>query len=83
MLVGDTTALAVADVAELGDQISLELKGKAEPTLARLVTGFRSEPSREQAMGALKRTDCRTRSGAVRPADAASSARELAVSSVG
>jgi class 3 adenylate cyclase/tetratricopeptide (TPR) repeat protein len=54
VLVGDTTSLAVADVAELGEQISLELKGKAEPTLARLVTGFRSEPSREQAMGALK-----------------------------
>src|SRR3954447_26762971 len=54
VLVGDTTSLAVADVADMGEQLGLELKGKAEPTLARLVTGFRPEPSREQAMGALR-----------------------------
>src|SRR3954471_5911070 len=54
VLVGDTTSLAVAGFADLGDHLSRELKGKAEPTLARLVTGFRSEPSREHAMGALR-----------------------------
>ena len=54
MLIGETTALAVADVAELGPVQPLELKGKAEPTQARVVTGVRAEPSREQAMGALR-----------------------------
>ncbi len=54
VLVGETTALAVAEVAELGEATSLELKGKAEPTNARLVIGLRAEPSREQAMGALR-----------------------------
>ena len=54
VLIGETTALAVADVAELGRSSSLELKGKAEPTQARVVTGVRAEPSREQAMGELR-----------------------------
>src|SRR3954447_23847036 len=54
VLMGETTALAVADVADLGERVSLELKGKAEATAARLVTGFLPEPSREQAMGALR-----------------------------
>ncbi len=54
LLIGESTALAVADVAELGDQQLLELKGKSAPVGARLVTGFRPEPSREQAMGGLK-----------------------------
>jgi class 3 adenylate cyclase/tetratricopeptide (TPR) repeat protein len=54
VLVGESTALAVAHMAELGDQQQLELKGKAQPAIARLVTGLRSEPSREQAMGALR-----------------------------
>ncbi len=54
VLVGETTALAVADVADMESVPPLELKGKAEPTPARLVTGFRAEPSREQAMGALR-----------------------------
>ncbi|MBA2255489.1 MAG: adenylate/guanylate cyclase domain-containing protein, partial [Chloroflexi bacterium] len=54
VLVGETTALAVADVADSEPVAPLELKGKAEPTPAHLVTGFRAEPSREQAMGALR-----------------------------
>ena len=54
VLVGDTTALAVAEVAELGDVTPLELKGKAEATNARLVNGLRAEPSREEAMGGLR-----------------------------
>ncbi|HEY5488894.1 MAG TPA: adenylate/guanylate cyclase domain-containing protein, partial [Candidatus Limnocylindrales bacterium] len=54
VLIGETTALAVGDIAELGEQQRLELKGKSKPVGARLVAGFRSEPSREQAMGALR-----------------------------
>ena len=54
VLIGETTALAVADVAELGPITHLELKGKAEPVAARLVEGFRAEPSRDEAMGALR-----------------------------
>jgi class 3 adenylate cyclase/tetratricopeptide (TPR) repeat protein len=54
VLIGDTTALAVADVVELEAVAPLELKGKAEPVSARLVSGFRPEPSREEAMGALR-----------------------------
>ena len=54
VLVGETTALAIADVADMESVPALELKGKAESTPARLVTGFRAEPSRERAMGALR-----------------------------
>ena len=54
VLVGESTALAVADVADMEAVAPLELKGKAEPTPARLVTGLRTEPSREHAMGALR-----------------------------
>lgn len=53
VLVGEITALAAADVADMHPIPALELKGKAEPTAAWLVTGVRAEPSREQAMGAL------------------------------
>src|SRR3954447_26472820 len=54
VLIGESTALVVAEVAEVGEPLRLELKGKAEAVAARVVTGFRSEPSREQAMGALR-----------------------------
>ncbi len=54
VLIGEVTALAVADVADLGEQQRLELKGKAERVVAYLVSGLRPEPSREQAMGALR-----------------------------
>ena len=54
VLIGGSAALAVAGVADLGEQQLLELKGKAEPVAARLVTGVRPEPSRELAMGALR-----------------------------
>lgn len=54
VLIGETTAMNVADLAQMESIPPLELKGKAEPTLARLVTGLRAEPSREQAMGALR-----------------------------
>jgi class 3 adenylate cyclase len=54
VLIGETTALAVADFADMQPVPPLELKGKAEPTPARLVNGIRAEASREQAMGALR-----------------------------
>ena len=54
VLVGEQTALAVADVAELEQVAPLELKGKAQPFAARLVRGFRPEASRDAAMGALR-----------------------------
>src|SRR5215210_6396668 len=54
VLVGETTALAVAGAVELGDARALELKGKADPVRARSVTGIRPEPSRDAAMGALR-----------------------------
>jgi class 3 adenylate cyclase len=54
VFVGEATALAVADVADLESMGGLELKGKAEPTPAWAVTGMRAEASRERAMGALR-----------------------------
>jgi class 3 adenylate cyclase len=54
VLVGEATALAVADVADLESMGGLELKGKAEPTPAWAVSGMRAEASRERAMGALR-----------------------------
>ena len=54
LLVGETTALAIAEVAELGEPISLKLIGKRTKTVARTVQGMLAQPSREQAMGALR-----------------------------
>ncbi len=54
VLIGEASAMAVADVAEMESVPPLELKGKAEPTAARLVIGMHAEPSREQAMGELR-----------------------------
>ncbi len=54
VFVGEATALAVADVADLESAGGLELKGKAEPVPAWVVRGVRAEASRERAMGALR-----------------------------
>ena len=54
LLVGESTALAIAEIAELGEPISLKLKGKRKKTVARTVVGLLAQPSREQAMGALR-----------------------------
>jgi class 3 adenylate cyclase len=54
VLVGPTTALAVAAAVELGEARALELKGKADAVAARSVTAVRTEPSRDAAMGALR-----------------------------
>jgi class 3 adenylate cyclase len=54
VLVGPTTALAVADAIELVDAQVLELKGKAHPVRASLAVSTRPERSRDHAMGALR-----------------------------
>jgi class 3 adenylate cyclase len=54
VFVGEATALAVAEIADLDAAGGLELKGKAEPTPAWIVRGVRAEASRERAMGALR-----------------------------
>jgi class 3 adenylate cyclase len=54
VLIGEATSLAVAHMADLESAGDLELKGKAEAVPAWRVTGLRAEPSREQAMGALR-----------------------------
>jgi class 3 adenylate cyclase len=54
VLVGETTALAVAGAAVLDEPQALDLKGKAEPVPARRVLGLRAEPSRDSALGSLR-----------------------------
>ena len=54
VLLGEPTALAVADVAHLEPVEPLTLKGKAEPVRASLLTAFRPERSRDAAMGRLR-----------------------------
>ena len=56
VLVGETTALAVSAAFELADAQALELKGKAEPVLARRALAALPEQSRDVAMGALRAT---------------------------
>jgi class 3 adenylate cyclase/tetratricopeptide (TPR) repeat protein len=54
VLVGETTALAVAESVETESVGAIELKGKAEPVRAWAVVGVRPSPSREHAMGELR-----------------------------
>jgi class 3 adenylate cyclase/tetratricopeptide (TPR) repeat protein len=54
VLLGETTALTVADAIELEDSGPLELKGKAEAVRAWHATSIHSERSRERAMGRLR-----------------------------
>ena len=54
VLLGELTALAVADVVELVPVGPLQLKGKAEPVRPSLATVIRLERSREDAMGGLR-----------------------------
>jgi class 3 adenylate cyclase/tetratricopeptide (TPR) repeat protein len=54
VLLGETTALAVAEAIEVEDVGPLELKGKAEPVRASLAVGLLPERSRERAMGELR-----------------------------
>lgn len=53
VLIGETTALSVADVAELTEAGPLELKGKAAPVRAWVVAGILPRRSREHAMGGM------------------------------
>ncbi len=54
VLIGETTALAVADSIELEPAGPLDLKGKAEPVRAWHAVGVLPHRSREQAMGQLR-----------------------------
>ena len=54
VLIGELTALTVAETIETEPIGSVELKGKAEPVRVWEATGARSQPSREEALGALK-----------------------------
>lgn len=54
VLLGMTTALAVAEAIEVGPPSALTLKGKAEPVPAAVALGVRPQRSRELAMGGLR-----------------------------
>src|SRR5918995_548029 len=54
VLLGELTALAVAETIETQAIGTVALKGKAEPVRAWEATGARSVPSREEALGALR-----------------------------
>jgi class 3 adenylate cyclase/tetratricopeptide (TPR) repeat protein len=54
VLVGETTALSVAEAIDLADAGRLELKGKAEPVRAWAAVGVLPSRSRDQAMGGLR-----------------------------
>jgi class 3 adenylate cyclase/tetratricopeptide (TPR) repeat protein len=54
VLIGELTALTVADAIETAAVGQVELKGKAEPVRAWEAVGTRSHPSREEALGTLR-----------------------------
>ncbi|HET7129195.1 MAG TPA: adenylate/guanylate cyclase domain-containing protein [Gaiellaceae bacterium] len=54
LVVGDVTALAIADVAELEPLPPLELKGKEAPFRAARVGALHAERSRERALGLMR-----------------------------
>lgn len=54
VLMGELTSLTVAEAIETESIGTVELKGKAEPARAWEARGARSQPSREEALGALK-----------------------------
>lgn len=54
IMISETTSLTVADSIEFGDVISLELKGRSQPVLARIALGVRPHRSRDLALGRLR-----------------------------
>lgn len=54
VLVGELTALTVAETIETLALGAVELKGKAEPSRVWEAVGVRPQPSREEALGALE-----------------------------
>lgn len=54
VLIGELTALTVAEAIETRGVGTVELKGKAEPVRAWEAVGARPQPSREEALGALR-----------------------------
>ena len=54
VLIGELTALTVAEAIETRGLGAVELKGKAEPVRIWEALGARPQPSREEALGALR-----------------------------
>jgi class 3 adenylate cyclase len=54
VLIGELTALAVAEAIETESRGGIELKGKAQPVPAWRATTVRAHPSREEALGRLR-----------------------------
>jgi class 3 adenylate cyclase len=54
VLIGELTALTVAETIETTPIGTVELKGKADPVRAWEAVGARSQPSRDEALGALR-----------------------------
>ncbi len=54
VLLSEFTALAVAEVIDLGPPAEIEVKGKAQPVRTRVALGGLASRSREAAMGALR-----------------------------
>ena len=54
VLIGELTALTVAEAIETEPMGTVELKGKADAVRAWEALGARSQPSREEALGALR-----------------------------
>ena len=54
VLIGELTTLTVAETIETRGVGTIELKGKAEPVRAWEAVGVRPQPSREEALGALR-----------------------------
>jgi class 3 adenylate cyclase/tetratricopeptide (TPR) repeat protein len=54
VVIGEQTALAVAEAVELEPMGAITLKGKAEPVRAWTALGTRPAPSRDHAMGGLR-----------------------------
>ena len=54
VLIGELTALTVADTMETSPGGEVELKGKAAPLRVWEATGVRPSPSREEALGSLR-----------------------------
>jgi class 3 adenylate cyclase/tetratricopeptide (TPR) repeat protein len=54
VLIGELTELTVAETIETTPIGTVELKGKADPVRAWEAVGARSQPSREEALGALR-----------------------------
>jgi class 3 adenylate cyclase len=69
VVVGELTALAVAEIVELEPIEPLTLKGKAEPVRAFRAAGVHPERSRDRALGALRAAMVGREGGLAHPTD--------------